>query len=278
MDTQANYRSLSSTESRLVLGLTEEGRRELTRRDAIKRFELSAKTADDILKNLVRKGWLARAGHGKYLLIPPEWGATPTGESNVLALASQLTSDGYIAFSTAAAHWGLTTQLRSVIWVVTRTHARNRRINDSEVRFARLPIKAMFAIERVDVYGYPVPMSDREKTVLDCIAYPDRAGGIAEASAILAKAARRWQWEKAIDYLERLGNTALIQKVGYLCTAAQLAMPDTLRSRLRKRLKPSSRTYLVPHVRGGGEPLFKSRYDREWGVVVNIDPGLLFKV
>jgi len=51
-------------------------------------------------------------------------------------------------------------------------------------------------------------------------------------------------------------------------------MPDTLRSRLRKRLKPSSRTYLVPRKRGAGE----SRYDREWGVVVNIDPGLLFKI
>jgi predicted transcriptional regulator of viral defense system len=274
MNTQGNYRSLSPTESRIVLGLSEEGRRELTRRDAIERFALSAKTADDILQSLVRKGWLARAGRGKYLLIPAEWGATPLGESNTLALASQLTPDGYIAFSTAAAHWGLTTQLRSVIWVVTRTHARNRRINDSEVRFARLPVKTMFAIERVDVYGYPVPMSDREKTVLDCIGWPNRAGGIAESSAILAKAARRWQWEKAIDYLERLGNIALIQKVGYLCGAAHLALPDSLRARLRKQIKPSSRTYLVPRARGTGE----LRYDREWGVVVNVDPGLLFKI
>ena len=274
METRGNYRSLSSTESRLVLGLSEEGRRELTRRDAIERFALSAKSADDILQSLVRKGWLARAGRGKYLLIPPEWGATPLGESNTLALASQLTSDGYIAFSTAAAHWGLTTQLRSVIWVVTRTHARNRHINDSEVRFVRLPVTAMFAIERVEVYGYPVPMSDREKTVLDCIAFPDRAGGIAEASAILAKAARRWQWEKAVDYLERLGNTALIQKFGYLCSAAHLALPDPLRTRLRTRLKPSSRTYLVPRRRGTMAPC----YDSEWGVVVNVDPHFLFKI
>ena len=274
METRGNYRSLSSTESRLVLGLSEEGRRELTRRDAIERFALSAKSADDILQSLVRKGWLARAGRGKYLLIPPEWGATPLGESNTLALASQLTSDGYIAFSTAAAHWGLTTQLRSVIWIVTRTHARNRHINDSEVRFVRLPVTAMFAIERVEVYGYPVPMSDREKTVLDCIAFPDRAGGIAEASAILAKAARRWQWEKAVDYLERLGNTALIQKFGYLCSAAHLALPDPLRTRLRTRLKPSSRTYLVPRRRGTMAPC----YDSEWGVVVNVDPHFLFKI
>jgi len=274
MDDPGNYRSLSSTESRLVLGLSEQGRRELTRRDAIERFALSAKTADDILQSLVRKGWLVRAGRGKYLLIPPEWGATPLGESNTLALASQLTPDGYIAFSTAAANWGLTTQLRSVIWVVTRTHARNRHINDSEVRFARLPEKAMFAIERVDVYGYPVPMSDREKTVLDCIAYPDRAGGVSEASAILAKAARHWQWAKVIDYLERLGNTALIQKVGYLCDAAHLALPDPLRERLRKRLKPSSRTYLVPRARGTVAP----HYEGKWGVVVNVDPNSLFKI
>jgi len=274
MDTQGNYRSLSPIESRVVLGLSEEGRRELTRRDAIERFALSAKTADDILQSLVRKGWLARAGRGKYLLIPPEWGAMPIGEANTLALASQLTPDGYIAFSTAAAHWGLTTQLRSVIWVVTRTHARDRHINDSEVRFARLPVKAMFAIESVDVYGYPVPMSDREKTVLDCIGWPNRAGGIAEASTMLTRAARRWQWEKAIDYLERLGNIALIQKVGYLCDAAHLALPESLRARLRKKLKPSSRTYLVPRARGTSEP----RYDREWGVVVNVDPGSLFKL
>jgi predicted transcriptional regulator of viral defense system len=274
MDTKGNYRSLSPAESRIVLGLSEEGRRELTRRDAIERFALSAKTADDILQSLVRKGWLARAGRGKYLLIPPEWGATPLGESNTLALASQLTPDGYIAFSTAAGHWGLTTQLRSVIWVVTRTHARDRHINDSEVCFARLPVKAMFAIERVDVYGYPVPMSDREKTALDCIAWPNRAGGIAEASAILTRAARRWQWEKVIDYLERLGNIALIQKVGYLCGAAQIALPDSLRVRLRKQIKPSSRTYLVPRARGTGEP----HYDREWGVVVNVDPSSLFKI
>jgi len=274
MDTRSNYRSLSSTESRLVLGLSEEGRRELTRRDAIERFALSARSADDVLQSLVRKGWLARAGRGKYLLIPPEWGATPLGESNTLALASQLTRDGYIAFSSAAAHWGLTTQLRSVIWIVTRTHARNRHVNDSEVRFVRLPVTAMFAIERVEVYGYLVPMSDREKTVLDCIAFPDRAGGLAEASAILAKAARRWQWEKAVDYLERLGNIALIQKFGYLCGAAHLALPDPLRARLRTRVKPSSRTYLVPRARGTMAPC----YDREWGVVVNVDPHFLFKI
>ena len=273
MGTSTNYRTLGPTESRVVLGLSEEGRRELTRQDAIARFSLSENTANEVLASLVRKGWLARAGWGKYLLIPPEWGATVTGESNTLALAAQLSIDGYIAFSTAAAHWGLTTQLRNVVWIVTRTHARPRRINDSDIRFARLPMKSLFGFERVPVFGYPVPISDLEKTALDCIEYPERAGGLGEASAILAKAARRWDWEKAADYFERRGNTALIQKFGYLCGAGQMLMPDTTRARLTRSMKSSSRTYLVPYR----QSKTVHSYDREWGVVVNIDPHTLFR-
>ena len=94
MNTNDNYRSLGPIESRIVLGLTEEGRRELTRQEAMTRFSLSENTVNEVLTSLVRKGWLARAGRGKYLLIPPEWGATPTNESNTLALAAQLTADG----------------------------------------------------------------------------------------------------------------------------------------------------------------------------------------
>ncbi len=273
MNHDCNYRSLGPIESRLVLGLAEEGRRELTRQEAMTRFSLAENTVNEVLTSLVRKGWLARAGRGKYLLIPPEWGATPTGESNTLALAAQLTTDGYFAFSTAAAHWGLTTQVRNVVWIVTRMFARPRRINDSDIRFARLPAQALFGFGRVPVFGYPVSMSDPEKTALDCIEYPERAGGLPEASAILAKAARGWDWEKAAGYFERRGNTALIQKFGYLCDAGHLPMPEAIRARLRGCLKPSSRTYLVPRRKEMPPP----GYDREWGVVVNIDPHTLFR-
>jgi len=273
MNLTSNYRSLGPIESRLVLGLSEEGRRELTRQEAMTRFSLTENTVNEVLTSLVRKGWLARAGSGKYLLIPPEWGATPMGESNTLALAAQLTPDGYIAFSTAAAHWGLTTQLRNVVWIVTRTFARNRRINDCDIRFARLPEKALFGFAPSQVFGYPVPMSDLEKTVLDCIEYPERAGGLPEASAILATAARRWDWETAAGYFERRGNTALIQKFGYLCDAGHLFMPDAIRARLLSIRKPSSRTYLVPRRK----EMSPSNYDRAWGVVVNVDSHTLFR-
>ena len=53
--------------------------------------------------------------------------------------------------------------------------------------------------------GYKVMTSDREKTAIDCIDHPPLAGGVGEAATILATASRRFDWNKAADYLERIG-------------------------------------------------------------------------
>ena len=52
-------------------------------------------------------------------------------------------------------------------------------------------------------------ISDREKTAIDCIDRPALAGGVGEAATILATASRRFDWNKAADYLERIGSGAL---------------------------------------------------------------------
>ncbi len=46
MGPNSNYRSLGPIESRIVLGLTEEGRRELTRQNAMTQFSLSENTVN----------------------------------------------------------------------------------------------------------------------------------------------------------------------------------------------------------------------------------------
>jgi hypothetical protein len=46
------------------------------------------------------------------------------GDSNLLALASRIANPYYIGFSTAAAHYGLTTQHRNVIFLVTPVRLR----------------------------------------------------------------------------------------------------------------------------------------------------------
>ena len=126
-------RSLSPQESRVVLSLAEQGRRELDRAEVINILGGTAKAADHVIHSLRFKGWLERASWGKYLLIPPEQGPDAIGDSNLLALASRITDPYYIGFGSAAGHYGLTTQHRNVIWLVTPHRMRDRRIGDTDV-------------------------------------------------------------------------------------------------------------------------------------------------
>jgi predicted transcriptional regulator of viral defense system len=263
-------RSLSPQESRVVLALTESGRREATRAEIVQLIGASPKAADHVIESLRRKGWLERATWGRYLLVPPEQGPDALGDSNLLALASRIADPYYIGFGTAAAHYGLTTQHRNVIFLVTPTRLRGRTVGESRVRIVNQAASKFFGFEPVDVLGYKVMMSDRAKTAIDCIDHPNLAGGVAEAATILATASRRFDWIKAADYLERIGSGALVRRFGWLADHVQADLPPDLRARLLQLAVPSRKTWL------GADPA-RARavegaigFDETWRVFINV--------
>jgi len=202
-------RSLSPQESRVVLALTEHRQRDTTRGEIIRVLGGSPKAADHVIESLRRKGWLERATWGKYLLVPPDQGPDAIGDSNLLALASRIVDPYYLGFGTAAAHYGLTTQHRNTIFLVTPARLRGRELGNVRVRIITQAASKFFGFGPVAALGYTVMMSDREKTAIDCLDHPDLAGGVDEVAAILATASRRFDWTKAADYLERIDSGAL---------------------------------------------------------------------
>jgi len=259
-------RSLSPSESRIVLALTEQGRREVARREIINLLGVSEKAADHVIHSLRSKGWLERASWGKYLLIPPDQGPEALGESNLLALASRIVEPYYIGYGTAAGHYGLTTQHRNVIWLATPLHLRDRRIGEAEVRIVNPAANKFFGFGPVDVLGYKAVMSDREKTVIDCVDRPELAGGVGEVAAIVATASRRFDWQKTADYLERIGSAPLILRVGWLVDHAGADIPPDVRDRLLLLGSRSRKAFL------GAKETVKDAvgYDPTWRVFVNV--------
>jgi len=207
-------RTLGPQESRVVLALAEQKRREVGRPEIIKLLGVSAKAADNVIESLRRKGWLERASWGEYLVIPPDEGPDAMVETNLLALASRIADPYYIGYGSTAGHYGLTTQQRRVIFVVTPVHLRGRRVGEGRVRVVNPKPTKFFGFGPVDVFGYKVMMSDREKTAIDCIDRPALAGGVGEAASILATASGRFDWPKAADYLERFDSTVLVRQCG----------------------------------------------------------------
>jgi predicted transcriptional regulator of viral defense system len=262
-------RSLSPQESRVVLALNERGLRGVSREEIIELLgAASPKAVDNIIESLRRKGWLERASWGKYLLIPPDQGPEVLGNSNLLAQASLIADPYYVGYATAAAHYGLTTQHRNVIFLVTPVHTRARRVGEAQVRVVNPSANKFFGFDPVDVLGYKVMISDREKTAIDCVDRPTMAGGVGEAAIILATASRRFDWKKAADYLQRIESGALVRRFGWLADHVKADMPAEERERLISLTGRSTRAWLGP----APEPAVPRAigYDKTWRLFLNV--------
>ena len=253
-----------------MLALTERRRREATRAEIVELLGGSAKAADHVIESLRRKGWLERATWGEYLLVPPEQGPDALGDSNLLALASRIADPYYIVFGTAAAHYGLTTQHRNVIFVVTPVRLRAREVGESRVRIVNPSANKFFGFEAVDVLGYKVMISDREKTAIDCIDRPALAGGVGEAATILATASRRFDWTKAADYLERIDSGALVRRFGWLADHAKADVLPAVRDRLLLMAARNRKTWLGPDPARVRAVPGAIGYDKTWRLFVNV--------
>ena len=259
-------RSLSPQESRVVLHLAEHGDKEVGRQEIIELLGISPQAADHVIRSLRRKGWLERASWGRYLLIPPEMGPDALGEGNVLALASRIADPYYLGYGTAATHYGLTTQHRHVIWLVTPVRARDRRLLDTEVRIVNPVKRKFFGYGPVDVLGYQVMMSDREKTAIDCIDRPRLAGGEGEAAAIFAMACRKFDYRKAAENLERIGSRTLVRRFGWLTDHAGADLPEDVRGKLQGLAAGSGKSFLGPKKPKPGA----IGYQTTWQLAVNV--------
>ncbi len=261
-------RTLSTQESRVVLALTEQRQRTATRAEIITLLGGSAKAADHVIEALRRKGWLERAAWGEYLVIPPEQGPDVLGDSNLLARASLIADPYYIGYGTAAAHYGLTTQHRNIIYLVTPTRLRPRNAGESRIQIVNPAQNKFFGSGSVDVLGFKVTISDREKTAIDCIDRPDLAGGVGEAATILATASRRFDWSKALAYLERIGEGALVRRFGWLADHVQADIPPNIRDGLMNLRGRTSTVTLGPSRAKKVRDAIG--YDKTWRIFVNV--------
>ena len=250
-----------------MLALAEREEREVGRKEIVSILGTSPEAADHVIRSLRRKGWLERASWGKYLLIPPEHGPDALGESNVLALASLIADPYYIGYGTAATYYGMTTQHRSVVWLVTPRHIRDRQLLNAEIRIVNPSKKKFFGYRPVSVLGFEVQMSDREKTAIDCVDRPDLSGGVGEAAYVIGRASRKIDWEKVLSYLMKMDSVALMRKVGWLADYIEAEVS----AEVRGRLLDEARNRRSVAVLGPKEPEQDALgYQSEWKLSVNV--------
>ena len=224
--------------------------------------------ASRILYQLNKKGAARRIGKGKYAILAPE-AMRGAGQfvQDPLIVAAQLMSsakrDYAVAFASAAYLHGLLEQIPQTAQVMVVHYQRAVRLSRAQlIRFVIASRWKLFGTAQTKYLEQILMVTDREKTVLDCLDRLDLAGGFDQAVQILAAAAAGGKLDarKLARYARMMRNRSLIQRLGYLLERGKLS-PEAA-----KALQPLKRP--VPCLLDPASPR-RGKLNPRWQVYEN---------
>jgi len=210
-----------------------------------------------VISRLEKRGWIERIEKGKYMIIPlgAEKGKYTLHE---FLIASMLVSPYAIAYWSALNHYGLTEQIPTTVFIQTTARKKKQKLNifGVEYQIIRIAEKKFFGLKKEWIEETQVCITDREKTIVDCLDKPQHCGGVIEAAKALKS--RRYDTEKLSTYAERIGNSGVIRRLGYLSETLgiDIKLPD---------IKSRNYLYLDPTMPKQG------RKNARWRLIVNLD-------
>jgi predicted transcriptional regulator of viral defense system len=213
-----------------------------------------------ILFRMEEKGFIERIEKGKYLIIPlgSEKGKYTLHE---FVIASYIVEPYAISYWSALHYYGLTEQIPSTVFVQTPTRKKKNLMEIFGVNYQIVRIKEdkFFGIHKEWIEETPVNITDREKTIIDCLDKPHYAGGIIEVAKALKDGSLNY--DRLMEYGLKLDNFAVVRRLGYLCE--KMGVPINLPP-------PRSNKYLLldPTMPAKGEN------DPKWRLVINQDISL----
>lgn len=216
---------------RLVDALRRRGKRIFTIGDAQETADtlgILRTTLGWLLPQLTHAGRLLHLRRGLYAIDDSKYGGAAP---HPFAIATALVTPSAISHWSALAHHGLTDQIPRL---VTASSARDivtprmrRRSADGEpastwdvsgrrVRYVRVQPRRFWGFEQVWVDETArVPITDRERTVLDGFVAPDVFGSFDEILGVIEEHLAQLDVEKLIGYALRYDRGAVIKRLGY---------------------------------------------------------------
>jgi len=224
--TYRNIISLSDAEASFLTTLAARDKEIFTTEDAYEELG-EGRSTRDALDRLVEKGWLERIEKGKYLIVPLEAGPDRIWSEDALVLAGHLVSPSMVAYWSALNYWNLTEQVPRITYVQTTARKENRRpeVLGMKFRIVRVKPEKFFGGHRYHSGDSPVQVTDREKTIVDCLDRPELSGGVAEAAKALDTGDGDFDWARLTRYLRRFGSGAVVKRLGFLVESLDLAHP-----------------------------------------------------
>jgi predicted transcriptional regulator of viral defense system len=182
-----------------------------------------------ILSTLAKHGRISRLRRGLYTTIGMESVANIT---HPFVIATHLVQPSAISHWSALQHHGLTEQIPQIITASTPTKVvtpsmREKDLQDlklkhiwqiADIRYEYINIKQkhFFGIEKIWLdENSQVPITDKERTLLDLFIYPKMFGGMGEALGILENSLASIDIQKLVNYAIQYDKKSLTKRLGW---------------------------------------------------------------
>ena len=224
--TYHNIISLSHAEASFLTTLAASGKQIFGTKDGYDVLG-KGKASRSALARLVDKGWLERIEKGKYLIVPLEAGPDRTWTEDAHVIAGHLVRPSMVGYWSALHYWNLTEQVPRVTFVQTTARKDNRRprILGMRFRIVRVKPRKFFGCHTYRAAESRVDVTDREKTIVDCLDRPDLGGGVGQVGRALLEGGGDLDWDRTTMYLRRFGSGAVVKRLGFLVETLELAHP-----------------------------------------------------
>ncbi|WXG45697.1 MAG: type IV toxin-antitoxin system AbiEi family antitoxin [Candidatus Atabeyarchaeum deiterrae] len=267
-DTENVRTGLSRNESLLLSSLSESGKTIFRIGDIAVELKCSYEYAKVLAHNLVKKKWIIALTRGVYLIVPLSAGVKSHYTEHEFVIASYLASPYYIAYWSALNFHGFTEQTPLTVFVAITKRAKSREILNVKYNFVTLSERKFFGFVPTKIGTYEINISDREKTLVDALDHSEYCGGILETARSLLNARERVSMEKIVKYAERVGNTAIIKRLGYLIESLNLNVDSKILFEMRGLISPG-----MSHLDSTSPK--KGRYNTRWNLLVNVSKETL---
>lgn len=157
------------------------------------------------LRTLIRNGIIIILEKGKYCR---------HNFRDEYVIGSLLANGGVISYWSALNIHGLTEQIANTVFVQSPKVKKDKTVLGVNYRFIKVKESKITGIETMGYGNHSYPITDKEKTIIDCFDLPEYAGEFPEL--IRAFVTNEWNENQLIEYAEAVNNIAAIKRMGYL--------------------------------------------------------------
>ena len=187
---------------------------------SIKDAEKITSTNKNVLKvifsRLEKSGWIERIEKGKYMIIPL---GAKKGKFTLheFIIGSFLVDLSIISYWSALNYYGFTEQIPKTVFIQTTARKKKQTLTifGVDYKIIRMKPEKIFGTDKVWFENLSILITNKEKTIIDCLDKPQLCGGIIEV--IKAIKSNDYDIDRLIQYSRKINNTGVIRRLGYIC-------------------------------------------------------------